>query len=233
MKNMLKVLALTAAVAMPSASFAAGGYVDIPQQEWEFTSLTKGWDKDTMYRGYQVATQVCLSCHSFEYISHRNLKDVGFSEAEVKTLAKALEIGVNDKMMSGLSNADAKEAYGKVLPDLSLLTRARPDGVNYTHALLTGYTDDEAPDGTYYNKYFPGHFIGMPPPLSNGLIEYHDGTEANVDQMARDVTYFMAWAAEPEMKERERVGVFALIYVIFFTILAYMTKNRIWSRLKK
>ena len=233
---MLKTLLLTAALVLPSSAFAAGASVEIPQQEWDFMDVRADWDKEKIYRGYQVATQVCLSCHSFKYISHRNLMKVGFSEDEIKVLAKDLDLGVNDKLMSAMSDEDAREIYSKALPDLSVMTRARPDGVNYTYALMTGYEDGhdhKVPEGTYYNKYFPGHSIAMPPPLAEGLIDYADGeTEATVEQMAKDVSYFMAWTAEPEKKERERLGIFALIYVLIFTILAWKTKNKIWGRLK-
>lgn len=233
---MLKNLLLSAALILPVGAQAAGGMVDLPQQEWSFENIQEPWDKEKIYRGYQVATQVCLACHSFKYISHRNLMKVGFSEAEIKTLAKELDLGVNDKLMSAMSDEDARETYSKVLPDLSVMNRARPDGANYVYALMTGYEDgmdDEVPEGTYYNKYFPGHSIAMPPPLTGGLVEYVDGTESSVEQMSKDVTYFMAWTAEPEKKERERWGVFALIYVAIFTFLTWKTKNRIWSRLKK
>lgn len=234
---MFKKLLLSAVLVLPVSAQAAGGMVDLPQQDWSFENIREGWDKEKIYRGYQVATQVCLACHSFKYISHRNLMKVGFSEDEIKVLAKQLDLGVNDKILSPLTEEDAKAAYSKVLPDLSVMNRARPDGANYVYALLTGYEDgreDDVPEGTYYNKYFPGHSIAMPPPLtSGGLVDYTDGTESSIHQMAKDVTYFMAWTAEPEKKDRERWGVFALIYVLIFTFLTWKTKNKIWSRIKK
>lgn len=236
MKKILTVLSLGIALSLPSVTFASSSSVEMEKVDWSFNNIREGWDKNTLYRGYQVATQVCLSCHNFKYISHRNLMKVGFSEAEVKTLAKALDMKVTDKIMSPMTDADAKESYGKALPDLSLIVRARHDGANYVYNILTGYHEaplgHAQPEGTYYNTVFPGHNIAMPPPLSGGLVEYHDGTEANVSQMSKDVVYFLAWASEPEKKDRERLGVFVMLYIIIFTILAILTKKKVWSRLK-
>jgi ubiquinol-cytochrome c reductase cytochrome c1 subunit len=83
--------------------------------------------------------------------------------------------------------------------------------------------------GMYYNKYFPGHQIGMPPPLSDGVVTYSDGTEATVDQQARDVTTFLAWAAEPETEERRAMGVKVLLFLIVLTAFLYALKRKIWA----
>ena len=83
-----------------------------------------------------------------------------------------------------------------------------------------------------YNEYFPGHQIAMAAPLSEGAVSYQDGTEATVDQMARDVTIFLQWAAEPEMEQRKRTGIKVFAYLIIFTVLFYFAKNRIWARVK-
>ena len=77
--------------------------------------------------------------------------------------------------------------------------------------MLTGYEEPpagvEVPDGSYYNAYFPGHMIAMPPPLERRQVTYADGTPATVDQMARDVVEFLAWAAEPKLEERKGMGI--------------------------
>merc|ERR1712072_1289624 len=100
---------------------------------------------------------------------------------------------------------------GALPPDLSLMAKARHGGEDYLFALLTGYHD--APEGValreglYYNPYFPGGAIGMPKQLADGGVEYDDGTSATESQMAKDVTTFLAWAAEPEHDERKLMGV--------------------------
>ena len=86
-------------------------------------------------------------------------------------------------------------------------------------------------DGVYYNKYMVGNKIKMSAPLSEGIVEYSDGTNATVDQMAKDVTTFLSWAAEPELEERHRTGVKVIIYLILLSILVYLSMKKIWSRI--
>ena len=105
--------------------------------------------------------------------------------------------------------------------------------------MLTGYTPDdkvseelkkEQPEGKYYNPYFAnGHWIGMPPPLSDDQVTYDDGTKATVDQMARDVSAFLAWTAEPKMEERKRTGFMVMIFLGILALLLYLVKKKIWA----
>ena len=85
-------------------------------------------------------------------------------------------------------------------------------------------------DGVYYNKYMNGNKIKMSQPLSEGIVEYTDGTEATVEQMAKDVTTFLTWAAEPELEARHKTGIKVLIYLILLSILVYLSMKKIWSR---
>ena len=84
-------------------------------------------------------------------------------------------------------------------------------------------------DGVYYNKYMIGNKIKMSAPLSDEIVEYSDGTKATVDQMAKDVTTFLSWAAEPELEDRHKTGVKVIIYLILLTILVYLSMKKIWS----
>lgn len=146
----------------------------------------------------------------------------------------------------------ARATHNGALPvDLSVIAKARTyevgfpgflidivrqyqeNGVDYIHALLTGYT--EAPAGEqltpvqFWNKYYPGHKIAMRPPLENDRVEYTDGTPQTVDQYARDVAAFLMWAAEPHMEARKRIGFQVMIFLIGFAGLAYFTKKKIWA----
>jgi cytochrome c1 len=146
----------------------------------------------------------------------------------------------------------ARNANGGVLPpDMSVLAKARSyergfpwflfdiftqyqeEGPDYIAALLQGYEQAPKgfalPQGGYYNKYFPGHAIGMPPPLSNGQVEYTDGTPADLSHYAQDVAAFLAWAAEPRLVARKRLGFQVMIFLLVFAGLLYFTKNRLWS----
>jgi ubiquinol-cytochrome c reductase cytochrome c1 subunit len=223
-------------------ALAAGAHAEdasLAPQKWSFAGLRAGWNKAELYRGYTVATQVCLSCHSFKYVTHRDLMQVGFTEAEVKALASALHMTVDQPIVSGLSEKDAQDTYGKVPPDLSLMAKAREGGLDYVYAVLTGFAPNPGevsasfpqglPKNTYFNRAFPGHAIAMPPPLTGpDMVSYADGTSATVPQMAHDVATFLQWTAEPERVERRRLGVFVVLYLVIFTLLAYVAKRAIW-----
>ena len=118
---------------------------------------------------------------------------------------------------------------------MSVLVKARPGGSDYIYSVLVGYEDPPAgtilDEGVYYNKYMIGNKIKMSAPLLDGIIEYTDGTEATIDQMAKDVTTFLSWAAEPELEERHKTGVKVIIYLILLTVLVYLSMKKIWSRI--
>ena len=159
---------------------------------------------------------------------------------------------ISDLFPLPFANEQAARAAlgGKLPPDMSTLAKARSyewgfpwfildaftmyqeAGPDYIHAILTGYTDAPAgfaiPPGGQYNKYFPGHAIGMPKPLSDGQVEYTDGTPTTVDQYARDVSAFLMWAAEPTLDARKRLGFQVIVFLIVFTGLLYFTKKRVW-----
>ena len=190
-----------------------------------------------------------------QYLSYRNLGEPGgpeFSEVEVKAIAASIEIEdgpdsqgemflrpgrPSDKFKSPYPNVNASIAAngGAYPPDMSVLVKARPGGSDYIYSVLVGYEEPPAgmvlDDGVYYNKYMIGNKIKMSAPLIDGIVEYSDGTEATVDQMARDVTTFLSWAAEPELEERHRTGVKVIIYLILLTVLVYLSMKKIWSRI--
>ena len=222
---------------------------------WSFKGLTGKFDRAALQRGFQVYKEVCSSCHSMQYLSYRNLGESGgpeFSEAEVKAIASSIEIEdgpdsqgemftrpgrPSDKFKSPYPNVNASIAAngGAYPPDMSVLVKARPGGSDYVYSVLVGYEEPPAgvvlDDGVYYNKYMIGNKIKMSAPLLDGIIEYTDGTDSTVDQMAKDVTTFLSWAAEPELEERHRTGVKVILYLVLLTILVYLSMKKIWSRI--
>ncbi len=122
---------------------------------------------------------------------------------------------------------------GALPPDLSLIVNARDGHADYVYGILTGFADPPAgmqmQPGMNYNKYFPGHQIAMPPPLSDGRVTYADGTPATVEQMARDVVTFLEWAANPEMVQRKQIGWRVVLYLLLMTGLTYAVKRKVWS----
>ena len=140
----------------------------------------------------------------------------------------------------------ARAANNNALPpDLSLITKAREGGAAYIYSLLTGYQRQPAalvrefpaaktPPGLHYNPYFPNLNIAMPPPItSEGQVTYADGTRATVDQMAKDVSAFLVWTAEPKLENRHRAGIATIIFLIFATILGYLAYLNIWAEAKR
>jgi len=227
---------------------------DLLKVNWSFKGITGKFDRASLQRGFQIYKEVCSSCHSMQYLSYRNLGEEGgpeFTVEEVKAIAASVEIDdgpdsqgemftrsgrPSDKFLSPYPNVNASMAAngGAYPPDMSVLVKARPGGANYIYSILMGY--DEKPEnfildeGVYYNKYMSGQKIKMSNPLSEDIIEYSDGTEASVDQMAKDVTTFLSWAAEPELEARHKTGVKVLIYLILLSVLVYLSMKRIWLR---
>ena len=223
--------------------------------DWSFKGLTGTFDRASLQRGFQVYKEVCSSCHSMQYLSYRNLGESGgpeFTEAEVKAIAASFEVTdgpdsqgemftrpgrPSDMFVSPHPNKEAAAAAngGAYPPDMSVLVKARKGGANYIYSVLVGYEDPPPgvtlDQGVYYNKYMIGNKIKMSAPLIDDIIEYSDGTEATVDQMAKDVTTFLSWSAEPELEERHRTGVKVIIYLILLTILVYLSMKKIWSRI--
>jgi cytochrome c1 len=159
---------------------------------------------------------------------------------------------IADYFPAPFANDQASRAAlgGKLPPDMSDLAKARSyewgfpqfiidaftmyqeDGPDYIHAIVNGYTDPPAgfpmPPGGQYNKYFPGGAIGMPKPLSDGQVEYTDGTPTTVDQYGKDVAAFLMWAAEPKLDARKQLGFQVMVFLIVFTVLLYFTKKKVW-----
>jgi ubiquinol-cytochrome c reductase cytochrome c1 subunit len=124
----------------------------------------------------------------------------------------------------------ARAANGGALPpDLSVIALARPGGVHYVYSILTGYTG-QTHGAQYYNDYFAGRLISMPPPLArDDLVSYSDGTHATRDQMARDVANFLQWASDPHMQERKSMGVEVLVFLIVLAGLLYLAYKQVWK----
>lgn len=136
--------------------------------------------------------------------------------------------------------AAAASNNGVAPPDLSVMVKARTDGANYMYSLLTAYDKYEQPEsiklgaGQYFNPVMEGGVIAMAPPLVDGIIEYEgeNAPEATVSQMAKDVTYFLAWSADPKLEQRKRVGFATLMFLSILTILLYLSYKQVWKGVK-
>ncbi|ARR55487.1 cytochrome c1 [Rhizorhabdus wittichii DC-6] len=221
------------------------------------------FDRQQLQRGFQVYKEVCSACHSLHQVAFRDLKDLGFTDPEVKAIAKnwATEVpSINpetgepatrkgtpaDKIPAPYANEVAARAANNnaLPPDLSLMSKARHDGGAYIYSLLTGYQDQPAellkhfpdaktPASLHYNPYFANLNLAMPPPLAaDGQVTYADGTKSTVDQMAKDVSAFLIWTAEPKLEKRHATGVAVLGFLLIATILAFLAYRNIWAGIK-
>ncbi len=253
-RNLVGALVLGAAAALsPAPAKAAGAAIAFPDYRFTFDGLFGTFDRGQLQRGFQVYKEVCAACHAMRQLSYRNLLEIGLTEAQVRNIAAQFEVTdgpndqgemfqrparLSDRFRSPFANEQAARAAnnGAYPPDLSVMVKARKDGADYVRALLIGYQDPPAGfalmDGMNYNAYFPGHQIAMPNVLNPGQVEFADGTEATVETMARDVTAFLAWAAEPELEQRRAMGVRIILFLIVLGGLTYAVKRKIWADVK-
>ena len=148
--------------------------------------------------------------------------------------ARAANGGAYPPDMSVIAKARTYErGFPWFIFDALPFTQYQEHGPDYIHAVMTGYAQAPAgmtmPAGMNYNKYFPGHLIGMPQPLQEGQVTYDDGTKGTIDQYGKDVSAFLMWAAEPHMEARKRIGLQAMAFLILFAGLVYFTKKKVWS----
>ena len=212
------------------------------------------YDLAQLQRGYKVYAEVCSACHSLNQIAFRNLGEIGYNEDEVKAIAKAAQVpSINpetgkpamrpglatDKLPSPYANETAARAANNnaLPPDLSLMTKARHNGPAYVYSLLTGYEkvpaslpkENRPGTGLHYNPYFANLNIAMVAPLANGQVTFDDGSKNDVKAMAKDVSAFLTWTAEPKLAQRKSVGWVALIFLIIATGLAFLSYRQVWA----
>ena len=224
---------------------------------WSFEGPFGTYDRAAWQRGFQVYKEVCSACHSLNRIAFHDLT-FGFNEAQAKALAAAVKVPAdpNDKgettddkgerltrpgiladhFQPPFANEEAARANngGALPPDLSLIVKAREGGPQYVYSILTGFhltppKGFTVQTGKYFNPYFAGGNISMPPPLTDGSVTYADGTTASVDQEAHDVVTFLSWAAEPKMEERKQVGLGAMAFMLLLSGLLFLSYRRVWK----
>jgi ubiquinol-cytochrome c reductase cytochrome c1 subunit len=222
------------------------------------------FDKAQLQRGFQVYKEVCSACHSLKLVAFRDLKGLGYNEAEIKAIANQWQTEVpsinpdtgepatrkalpSDNFPSPYANETAARAANNnaLPPDLSLIAKAREGGAAYIHSLLTGFQpqpaellkkfpDAKTPPGLHYNPYFANLNLAMPPPLtSEGQVTYADGTKPTVDQMAKDVSAFLVWTAEPNLESRHSSGLAVSVFLLIASILGYLAYRNLWYDAKR
>ena len=252
---LVKIFFIAFITAISNSAYSEEKKIEFIKNDWSFEGIFGTFDRSSLQRGYQVYQEVCSGCHSIQHLSYRNLSEKGgpeFSLDEAKAIAAQFEVTdgpnddgemftrtrrLSDKFVNPFPNIQAATAAngGAYPPDMSVLVKARKGGADYIYSLLLGYEEVpagyELDDGVYYNKYIPGNKIMMSKPLSEGAVEYSDGTQATEAQMAKDVVTFLTWAAEPNLEARHKMGFKVFIFLIILLILVYFSKQKVWSRL--
>lgn len=254
MKMMKSIaIALTALTVFGTAVNAATAGKTPKQVDWEFDGVFGKFDIESAQRGWQVYREVCAACHGLKYFRFRNLADLGYSEDMIKAFAAEYTVAgevddagdpteraglPQDAFPNPFPNDNAARASngGALPPDLSLMVKARHDGANYVYSLMTGYEDApadvEIAAGKAYNPYFKGDQISMAPPLSEGILEYEDGSTPSADQMSKDLVNFLMYVAEPNLQTRHQMGMSVVLFLLIFTILCYFSMKKIWAPVK-
>jgi len=245
-----KTLAAAALAGLIAGSAAEAAETPEPvSRDWPHQGVFGTFDRAALQRGMQVFMNVCSSCHGLKYVAFRNLEFLGYDEPEIRAIAENFNVEDGpdefgdmfdrpaepfDQWPSPFANeAAARAANAGAYPvDLSLITKARAGGEDYLYSLLVGYTEPPADadmmPGMHWNDYFPGHQIAMAQPLWPDMVDYQDGTEPTISQMAADVTQFLHWAADPKMEMRKEMGVKVILFLIVLSIVFYAYKRRIW-----
>jgi ubiquinol-cytochrome c reductase cytochrome c1 subunit len=247
---------ITAASAVVSLKVAeaSGGTVPAAKIPWSHSGPLDAIDHASVRRGLQVYKEVCASCHGLKFVAFRNLVDVTHTEEQAKAFAASYSIkdGPNsdgemferpgklfDYFPAPYPNEEAARAAnrGALPPDLSVIVKARHGAEDYVYSLLTGYKEPPAGvqlrQGLYYNPYFSGGAIGMPPPLiTEGQVDYEDGTPSTIAQMAKDVTTFLVWTSMPEHDERKLTGFRTMLFLAISLLGVTYWKRFRWSSFK-
>lgn len=260
MTKLSRILAAAIVAALPASAMAAGGGGHVEDVAFSFEGPMGAFEPEQLQRGLQVFNEVCSACHGMKFVSFRALGEhggPGYDEEQVKAIAATYEVadkeGEPGDTRPGTPSDKFPANTGAGAPDLSLMAKARAGfhgpaglgisqlmngigGPEYIFSLLTGYTGEEktmAGSTLYENHTFPGGWISMSPPLSEGAVEYQDGTPATVEQMAEDVSAFLMWAAEPKMHDRKAAGLRNFLYIAFLAVLLYLTNKKLWAAVKK
>lgn len=257
---MIRNIALIAASALclsTGGALAAGEGGHVEDVTFAHEGPFGKFDQFQLQRGLQVYTEVCAGCHGLKYVPLRTLSDEGgpgIPEDQVRAYASQFTVTDKDtgEDREGLPTDYFPAVVGTGAPDLSLMAKARAGfhgpygtgmnqlfrgmgGPEYIHAILVGYTGEEKEEfGTvfYENTAFSTGWIAMPPPLSDDLVTYADGTAATVDQMSMDVASFLYWAAEPKLMDRKNAGFVSVLFLALLATLLYLTNKRLWAGVK-
>jgi ubiquinol-cytochrome c reductase cytochrome c1 subunit len=239
MKKLIAALALTIA---PALGLASGGHVALEKANIDLT------DRASLQSGAKYFVNYCMGCHSLKYMRYNRMaEDLGIDEATLRQNLIFGDAKPGDLMTNAMRPEDGEKWFGTQVPDLTLAARWRSPDWIYTY-LKSFYTDPTRPYGVN-NLVFPA--VGMPHVLAGlqGIqepvfAEHHEGAPVvtgvkltepgslspdQYDAMVRDITAFLAYAGEPVKLERQKLGIYVLLFLGLLFILAYAMKKEFWK----
>lgn len=214
---MKKFIVLLVALALPAFASAAGTELHLEPAPINLD------DKVSLQRGAQLFVNNCLGCHSAKYVRYERMAtDLGIPlNVALKNLAFTTD-KIGDPMLSAMPKDAAKKWFGNPPPDLSLEARLR--GADWVYAYLTGFYKDEKRPFGVNNHVFPD--VGMPHVMSTMQAST---TEEEFKSRMADITNYMVYMAEPIRAERERLGVWVLLFIVILGIPVYFLNREYWK----
>jgi ubiquinol-cytochrome c reductase cytochrome c1 subunit len=255
MNKMLKkiLLAMALCASLVSAANAATGGI-----AWD-KAPSRTNDMAALQRGAQLFANYCLNCHSAAYMRYNRMQDIGLSDKQIKENLNFISDKSGDLMKATINPLEAKAWFGAAPPDLSVIARSRAgangSGADYIYTFLRGYYRDGTTLTGWNNAAFPA--VAMPNPLwqlqgqqemltkeveahghtthvFNGFKQVSAGTmsEAQFDSAVGDLVAYLQWMGEPAQNTRVRIGVWVLLFLSIFTLVAWRLNAAFWKDIK-
>jgi ubiquinol-cytochrome c reductase cytochrome c1 subunit len=254
--NMLKKILVSLWMALAGAAHAAGGGI-----AWDDFPTEKLSDRAALQHGAKLFVNYCLNCHAASYMRFNRMADIGLTDEQIKSNLLFTTDKVGETMKVALDAKQAKEWFGATPPDLSVIARSRSaagqgSGADYLYTYLrTYYRDDSKPTG-WNNLAFPS--VGMPHvlwelqgerrPIFEKAMSHGAETEVfsgrwevvkpgtldarEYDAAVADLVAFMTWMGEPAAKARVQIGVWVLLFLFVFTLIAWFLNRAYWKDIK-
>lgn len=255
MKKIILSLIMALGLAAGATASEGGIVLDTFPQE-------KANDLAALQNGAKLFVNYCLNCHSAAYVRYNRLRDIGLTEQQIKDNLMFATEKVGDTMQAAITAKQGKEWFGGTPPDLSVIARSRAgaggSGADYLYTYLRGYYRDDTKATGWNNLVFPG--VGMPHVLwelqgqraakyveekdahdPSKTVHRFEGFEqltpgklsaADYDSAVGDLVAYLQWMGEPARSQRVRIGVWVLIFLGVFTLIAWRLNAAYWKDVK-
>lgn len=246
---MKKIITVLMMAFLPAIAFAAGG--SGPALDKANVDLS---NKAALQRGAKMFVNYCMNCHSAKYVRYNKfVEDLGMSEEQVRENLMFGATKLGQPMTIAMDPVQASGWFGTAPPDLSLIVRAKRNGEDWLYTYLrTFYIDESRPFGMnnlVFDKVGMPHVLWELQGTQKAIFKEEKDAEGNVkmvfdrfeqvtpgsmnqqeyDQAVRDLVTFLAYTAEPVKLERQRIGLFVLLFLVLFFIVAYAMKKEFWK----